>query len=166
MQLVQQRILKPLHMDDTFFALPDDKMGRLAEGMADNRANVNTAKPLLELKGRGYKVPNGGIFTTPRDLAKFVMSLMGYHPLLTAKSRAQMLVIPPGGNSYGFGIAIFNKPPLNAIGHNGGVPGYIATYYIEQDSRYAVIMMRNYNDGDTNMDEVSLDLLKQLKQAD
>jgi CubicO group peptidase (beta-lactamase class C family) len=166
MQLVQQRILAPLHMDDTFFALPNNKMRRLAEGMADNRANVNTAKPLLELKGRGYKVPNGGIFTAPRDLAKFVMSLMGYHPLLTAKSRAQMLVIPPGGDNYGFGIGIFNKPPLNAIGHNGGVPGYTATYYIEQDSRYAVIMMRNYNDGSTNMDKVSLDLLKQLKQAD
>jgi len=166
MQLVQQRILAPLHMNDTFFALPNDKMSRLAEGIANNGANVNTARPLAELKGRGYKVPNGGIYTTPNDLAKFVMSLMGKPSLLTAKSRKQMLIIPPGGNNYGFGIGIFNTPTLKAIGHNGGVPGYTATYYIEQDSGYAVIMMRNYNNGGTNMDEVSLDLLKQLKQPD
>ena len=166
MQLVQQRILAPLHMDDTFFALPNDQIDRLAEGMSNNGKNVNTAQPLFELKGRGYKVPNGGIFTTPNDLAKFVLSLMGYHPLLTAKSRAQMLVIPPGGDNYGFGISIFNKPPLNVIRHNGSVPGYTATYSIEQDSRYAVILMRNYNDGSTDMDKVALDVLKQLKQVD
>jgi len=166
MQLVQQRILAPLHMDDTFFAMPADKMNRLAEGMSNNGRNVNTAQPLAELNGRGYKVPNGGIYTTPRDLAKFVMSLMGYHSLLTAKSRAQMLIVPPGGNNYGFGIGIYNKPPLNAIGHNGGVPGYTATYYVEQDTGYAVILMRNYNEGSTNMDKVSLDLLTQLRQSE
>jgi CubicO group peptidase (beta-lactamase class C family) len=162
MQLVQQRILAPLHMKDTFFALRPDKMGRLAEGMANNGANVNTAQPLAELKGRGYKVPNGGIYTTPRDLAKFVMSLMGYQSLLTAKNRAQMQVVPSGGNNYGFGLVIFNKPPLHIIGHAGAVPGYTAQFAVNMDSKYSVILMRNYNDGSTDVTKVAYDLLREL----
>jgi len=165
MQLVQQRILTPLHMDDTFFALPDDKIARIAEGMSNNGANVNTAQPLLELKGRGYKVPNGGIYTTPSDLAKFVMSLMGNPPLLTAKSRRQIQNIPPGGKDYGLGLMIINNRSWDVIGHDGGVPGYTAQFLIDQYSGYAVILMRNYNNGSTDLERASLDLLKELKKT-
>lgn len=69
LQMVQERILTPLHMKDTFFELPENKRARLAEGMENSEGEVNTKLPLREVEGRGYRVPNGGIFSTPRDLA-------------------------------------------------------------------------------------------------
>jgi len=47
----------------------------LHDGLADPR------QPAEELrKGRGYKVPNGAMFTTVRDMARFVSFEMGYGP--------------------------------------------------------------------------------------
>jgi len=166
LQMVHERILTPLHMEDTFFELPEGKSARLAQGMENTEGEVNIKLPLREVKGRGYRVPNGGIFSTPRDLAKFVMSINGQLSLLTGKSRRQMQSIPNGGKNYGLGLMIVNKRDLDVIGHNGSVPGYTAQFAIEQQSGYGVILMRNYNKGSTNLEAVSLNLLRQLKQAD
>lgn len=163
MQMVQQRILDPLHMSDTFFALPNNKRARLAEGMENEKGTINTNLPLQELKGRGYRVPNGGIFSTPTDLAKFVISMIGKPALLSDKSFAEMQEIPQGGKNYGLGLMITNSRVINAIGHNGSVPGYTSRFAIEKNSGYAVILMRNYNVGVTNLDLAALGLLKQLR---
>jgi CubicO group peptidase (beta-lactamase class C family) len=165
-QLVQQRIFIPLHMADTFFELPENKRGRLAEGMENSEGDVNTKLPFREINGRGYRVPNGGIFSTPRDLAKFVASLNGGPALLTPKSLRQMQSVPYNGKNYGLGLMIVNRRDLDVIVHNGSVPGYTSQFAIEQQSGYGVILMRNYNKGSTNLEAVSLNLLRQLKQAD
>ena len=110
MEMVQERILAPLHMNDTFFVITDDKLPRLAEGISNNsRGMINTKLPLREIAGRGYRVPNGGIFSTPRDLSKFVMSLTGNPALLKAKSRKEMQSIPDGGKNYGLGLMIIKN---------------------------------------------------------
>jgi len=167
MQMIQQRIFTPLHMDDSFFALPDDKRSRLAEGLSNNdKGQVNTKLPLKEIAGRGYRVPNGGIFSTPRDLAKFVIAMEGKKQLLTAQSLKQMQSIPAGGKNYGLGLMVINNRQFNVIGHNGSVPGYTSQFLIDQDSGYAVILMRNYNFGSTDLERTALGLLKELKQAE
>lgn len=165
MQMVQERILNPLHMTDTFFALPDDKRGRLAEGMENSDGKINVKLPVQELKGRGYRVPNGGIYSTPKDLAKFALALMGKATLLKPKSLREMQEIPDSGKTYGLGVMTFKKRDLNIIGHDGSVPGYTADLAIEQNSGYAVILMRNYNKGETNMYNAPIVLLEELKNA-
>ena len=165
-QMIQQRILTPLHMDDTFFALPDDKRGRLAEGLENSSSGkINTKLPLREITGRGYRVPNGGIFSTPVDLAKFAMSMMGKPALLTEKSRNEMREVPIGGKNYGLGLMLTDNWRSDKIGHNGSVPGYTSQLEIDLKTGYAVILMRNYNIGVTNMEEVALDLLSELKKV-
>jgi len=162
-RMVQQRIFTPLHMDDSFFLLPEEKRNRLAEGIDNqNKGTINTLLPVKEIKGRGYRVPNGGIYSTPRDLAKFVMSLMGKPALLKAESLHQMQIIPPGGRNYGLGLTITNESGLDMIGHDGSVPGYTAQFAIEQRKGYAVILMRNYNTGHTDQEEIARRLLKKL----
>ncbi len=160
MQMVQDRILTPLHMDDTFFALPADKKSRMAQGIDNSSGKINTSLPEKEFEGRGFRVPNGGLYSTPRDLAKFVMSLMGKPPLVSANSLSQMLNIPRGGKEYGLGLVIFDSPDI--IGHSGSVPGYTAQFTIDRRSGYAVILMRNQNMGSTRMDRVSMELLRKL----
>ncbi|WCT11364.1 serine hydrolase domain-containing protein [Mucilaginibacter jinjuensis] len=166
MQMVQQRILDPLHMTDTYFALPEDKLPRLAEGMSNGNGEVNIDLPVRELKGRGYRVPNGGIYSTPRDLAKFALSLIGKPALLSTQSRKQMQEVPPGGEKYGLGLMLYKSADLDVIGHNGSVPGYTSEMAIDQSSGYAVILMRNYNIGSTNLTAIAHLLLKTLKQTD
>jgi hypothetical protein len=87
---------------------------------------------------------------------------MGKPPLLKPKSLREMQEIPEGGKRYGLGLMIVKNQTLNVIGHNGSVPGYTSQFAIEQNSGYAVIMMRNYNTGITEMERASIDLLKEL----
>ena len=39
-QMVQQRIFIPLHMDNTFFSVPENKMAELAEGFVSSKKNL------------------------------------------------------------------------------------------------------------------------------
>jgi CubicO group peptidase (beta-lactamase class C family) len=166
LKMIQNRILKPLHMKDTFFELPVNKSDRLALGLYNEKGTVNTSLPLRELKGRGYRVPNGGLFSTPKDLAKFVMSLMGISPLLSKYSMAEMQQVPNGGHNYGLGLMLNNNANQNIIGHNGSVPGYTSEYMIDLDSGYAVVFMRNYNVGSINLTRTAYSLLIQLKTVE
>jgi len=74
--------------------------------------------------------------------------------------------IPAGGKNYGLGLMILNNSLWDVIGHNGEVPGYTSQFLIDKQSGYAVILMRNYNTGSTNLHKAALELLKALKEAD
>ncbi len=71
-QMVQQRIFIPLHMDNTFFSVPENKMADLAEGFFSPRENleneINESPSSQERKDSalgGYNVPCGGITPLP-----------------------------------------------------------------------------------------------------
>lgn len=84
MELIENEILKPLNMKNSFFIVPDTLFQNLAKGNAGGPLGAsNYELPDKEHKGRGYKVPNGGIYATPNDLAKFMICNMGYSDLLT-----------------------------------------------------------------------------------
>ncbi len=166
LQLIQQRILTPLHMDHTFFTLPDSLRPHLAEGIENDRNGAsNLTTPLRELDGRGYRVPNGGLFSTSGDLAKFAAALEKSSPMLSDASLAMLQQVPPGGGHYGLGLILTKNDKVDIIGHNGSVAGYTSRYAIEQESGFAVILLRNYNIGQTNLDLTALELLEQLKKA-
>lgn len=161
-KMVQQRIFTPLHMNNTFFVMPPNKLLHLAQGISNyKKAAADTIGPITELAGRGYKVPNGGIFTTTGDLSKFVMSMMVKPYLLKASSLQQMQEVPKAGKNYGLGLAVFDRAKF--IGHSGGVPGYTSVFFIDKDTDYAVILMYNYNVYNTNPEKTAIDLLKKLK---
>jgi CubicO group peptidase (beta-lactamase class C family) len=101
-QLVQDRIFTPLHMDNTFFAVPDDKRHQLAHGIENRTAGqINTRLPMMQMEGMGYHVPSGGIWSTPSDLAKFLIALTQTDALLRPKSVREMLSVPLGGETMG-----------------------------------------------------------------
>jgi CubicO group peptidase (beta-lactamase class C family) len=158
-QMVQERIFTPLHMDNTFFSVPENKMAELAEGF------VNSSQEVLDSTLGGYTVPCGGIYSTPVDLAKFVIALMGKTPLLQPESLREMQVIPPGGRYYGLGLMLARFGKLDFIGHGGLVRGYLAQFSIEKNNVYASILMRNYNRGRTNLGLGSRKLLSTLSKG-
>ena len=161
-QLVQQRIFTPLQMNNSFFIVPDDKRGRLAQGIDNNKDGVvNTSLPARTIDGMGYRVPNGGIWSTAPDLARFVIGLMGGKLLQPASIRL-MLKVPIGSKNYGMGAMIMHDKQLGLFGHNGSDPGYTSQLTIEPLSGYAVILLRNYNSGVTNLQEFSWQLIEDL----
>ena len=99
--------------------------------------------------GRGYKVPNGAIYTTVGDLAKFASFLMGKGPAdVLAPSRLlhyqDQSVVPagePNFDGYGLGIMFIREGKYIAAGHGGAVSGFSAALYMNRAAGVAVVVL-------------------------
>jgi CubicO group peptidase (beta-lactamase class C family) len=173
-KLMQQRIFTPLNLDNTFFSVPQSKMAELAEGFInfidDQSEEISTNAQLqrgLDSALGGYIIPCGGIYSTARDLAKFVIALMGKTPLLDSRSLREMQIPALGGSqNYGLGLMLGAYGKLGFIGHGGLIRGFNAQFSIEQNNVYAVVLLRNYNSGKTNLVVDSRKLLSKLSKLD
>lgn len=171
MELVETRIFEPLAMNSSYFVVPKEKMSNLAMGIDDfSDGEPDTKTPLLEHKGRGYKVPNGGIYTTPNDLAKFMRCMTGTsNALLSNENLAKMkdkLVSIGEQNFYGIGFFINQNEQLTVVNHGGAVAGYTANFAFAKESEYGILLLRNYSKGDPDIWQLSLDLLDALSKVE
>lgn len=175
MDMVAERIFEPLGMRSSTFIVPTALEHRLAAGFA-NRSDgtVDREFPALEHAGRGYKVPNGGVYSTVGDLATFAAAVMGRtsHQLLSAEMRTAVTTphTPEGSESkYGLGFSIsdvdIDGRTARFIGHGGSVAGYNAYLVFEPESGYGVVMLRNYNSGATNLGRASRELLAGILES-
>ena len=166
MQLMQERVFVPLGMKRSFYVIRDETTTKLAVGMEGGLSKtLDTESPRAEHNGRGYKVPNGGIYSTPNDLAKFMISNLGYNPILKRESLEIMQTEKgPEPNKYGLGFMIFHNDQISIVGHNGQVLGYTSQFAFEKESKFGVILMRNYTSGATDLDKASFILLSKLRQ--
>jgi CubicO group peptidase (beta-lactamase class C family) len=152
MQMVEERIFKPLHMTSSFYIIPPGYEDRIAAGYHWNSLAVKPDAEMAkaEYAGRGYKVPNGGIFTTVGDLARFIMAQYSDSDRLARNYREMMQTIqtPEGGKSgYGFGFFVnYTEDGSKLVGHDGGVAGYRAFMLFSPGSKVGAIVMRNYDD--------------------
>jgi CubicO group peptidase (beta-lactamase class C family) len=163
---MKDKIFIPMKMNSSYFQIPNDITPRLAQGIDGGPSGeIDTETPRIEHAGRGYKVPNGGIYSTPNDLAKFMMCNMGYQSILKPETLELMQSGKgPDANTYGFGFSILKEKGINIIGHGGSVSGYTAQLSFEKESKYGVVIMRNYNWGTTDLWMRSYILLRDLKQ--
>ena len=169
--LVKNKLFNPLNMNNSFFIVPKDKLPNLSRGMGGGPLGVlDMETPEKEHVGRGYKVPNGAIYSTPNDLAKFMISNMGYTESLTnANLDLMQSTKTPAGDwwgNYGLGFSLYQDSSISTVGHGGSVSGYTAHFIFEKESQYGVILMRNYNWGITNLNLRSVTLLRKLKEYD
>jgi CubicO group peptidase (beta-lactamase class C family) len=77
---VEKRILEPLGMVRSAFEPTSAIMPNLSKGYNVRGEKFASETPLSEHRGRGYKVPNGAIYATVRDLAGFVSFQLGEGP--------------------------------------------------------------------------------------
>ena len=155
MQMVENRIFKPLHMTSSFYIIPAGYEGRVAVGYHRNafgfggKPNGEVAK--AEYTGRGYKVPNGGIYTTTGDLARFIMAQYSDSDRLAKKYREMMQTIQTPGDGkhgYGFGLFVVNADDGSSFaGHDGSVAGYSAFMLFNPRSKVGAIVMRDCDYG-------------------
>lgn len=161
-ELVEKRIFKPLKMNSSYYVVPQKAIPNLSAGIEQRDAKT----PQREHRGRRYKVPNGGVYTTPNDLAKFMMVLQGGAPrLLSDENRAMMQdkIVRRGTQGYyGIGFFIDQKGESTIVNHGGAVSGYTANFAFAKESGYGVIFLRNYAQGDPDIWALSFSLLEAL----
>ncbi len=154
-------------MENTFFEIAENKKVNLAQGMGGGpTAELDYEFPMREHKGRGYRIPNGGIYSTPNDMALFMKACMGYSNILNEET-LQLLQTSQTPTSrlrsnYSFGFNLYSDQGIETVGHGGSTPGYSAHFEFEKNSKYGIIVMRNYNFGNTNLDLRSNSLIRKL----
>jgi CubicO group peptidase (beta-lactamase class C family) len=80
-EYVQQKIFAPLGMTHSAFEATQQIRPFLAKGYQVDQGAIDSETPEREHEeGRGYKVPNGAIYTTVGDLARFLAFEMGHGP--------------------------------------------------------------------------------------
>lgn len=168
MDQVEARIFEPLAMESSTFIVGESLLPMLSRGHANNAdGDVNTQRPALEHAGRGYKVPNGGIYSTVDDLAAFAAGVMGRGgaSLLSDELRAEVLGVQTPENpdsGYGLGFSITTVDGRVFAGHGGSVAGYTAHLLFEPATGLTVVLLRNYNRGRTNLGRAARELLAGL----
>lgn len=168
MELVDAAIIRPLGMHQSGFVVTPSVAEQLATGYVRRRdGTVDAAVPYEEHVGRGYKVPNGGIYSTVGDLGRFVAGMTGAAsaPILGPEARALIREsqTPPDGSAYSFGFRISRRDGApDLIGHGGSVAGYNAALVFEPETGLGVVILRNYGGGSTNLGRAANELLWNL----
>ena len=105
MDLVRERIFEPLGMSSSVFVVDGPLRPRLAAGYVNRDDRIDATLPAREHAGRGYKVPNGGVYSTVGDLARFAAGVTGALELLSEESRTAVLSIQtPESEATGYGL--------------------------------------------------------------
>lgn len=171
MDLVSEMIFQPLGMKNSFYIIPKGMENRIAAGYSWNgfASAYQSTQAQKELAGRGYKVPNGGIFTTANDLAHFAIALMAGTGPLEKKWCDTMQTIQTSESKehgYGFGLMVnINDKNSRTVGHSGLVAGFASTLLFNPQTRTGVILFRDLDDASAYLDSQCNTLLSRLTQA-
>jgi CubicO group peptidase (beta-lactamase class C family) len=166
---VRGHIFAPLGMTHSTMEWNAQLATHLAKGyQVLGPGNLDSDTPERENKnGRGYKVPNGAIYTTVTDLARFASFEMGQGPDATLKKasldRFQRQTIVPADigltSGYGIGFQVDRRDGYVAFGHGGAVAGYTSALLMNRANGIGVIVFSN---GAANPDDIAnhaLDIL-------
>ena len=122
----------------------------LATGYDRASGELNEQQPAREHHGRGYKVPNGALYTTVADMARFIAFETGGGPD-TVLSRAALdenftrIVYANRRltDAAGLGFVLVRDGELTVYGHAGTVSGYDAITGFDPERRLGVVILRN-----------------------
>jgi CubicO group peptidase (beta-lactamase class C family) len=169
-EYVAKHIFQPLGMTHTALEGNAEMMPHLAKGylvMGPNGAVDSETTQREHETGRGYKVPNGAIYTTVGDLARFTSFLMGHGPDAVLKTASlkrfqqQMSVSADIGltSGYGIGFQVDRRDGYVAFGHGGAVAGYTSMLLMNVPKGAGVIVFSNGAANPTTLAQRALDIL-------
>ena len=152
---VTENILQPLGLKDTQFELDPSLTPRLAHGSETRDGKADRTVPDRELvTGRGYKVPNGALFTTIADLGKFVSFELGHGPKTLVdyafyEDNQKRIYASDESlhGGYGLGFGLNRRGNIVLAGHGGSVAGYTAGAYFHKKSSLGIVFLRNSGRG-------------------
>ncbi|MEM7717398.1 MAG: serine hydrolase domain-containing protein [Cyanobacteria bacterium P01_A01_bin.68] len=146
-EVIRKEILNPIGLKNTFTELRERKSTSIVTGYSD----INEDGTLTSHTGlnEGNGLGDGGLISNATDTAKFIDALVAEKSLLSPKILNKMLTfIPTGdGEEYGLGIARFQTPFGEAIGHDGGSYGFVSLMLHYPDDNITAVVLVN-KDGD------------------
>ena len=170
-ELIAAEICAPLGLTATGFLPPADRE-RLATGyerLVDG--SISTRDAERQHAGRGFRVPGGGLYSTPSEIAAFAAALGpgAEDVLLSAASRREMLRLatrkseecsPGPSNGYGTGVELYlDGTRVLAYGHHGDLTGYGAVVLGDPEHEVTICVCSNFRGSEDLGMESSLDLL-------
>jgi CubicO group peptidase (beta-lactamase class C family) len=168
-EYVPKHIFQPLGMTHSALDRNPQMLAHLSKGyqlMGPNEVDSETPQREHET-GRGYKVPNGAIYTTVGDVAHFASFLMGKGPESVLKTASlmsfQMQSAVPADidltQGYGIGFQVERRENYVAFGHGGAVAGYTAELLMNRKAGVGVIVLSNGAANPSSIAERALDIL-------
>ena len=144
--LFQEKIFGPLGLTHTIYdPRPDDS--RVAHGFT-SFALTKLARAARE--GDGWVGAAGAIYSTAADIARWDIALMDGRVLTPASWQlmARPRILADGKSShYGCGLSVATREGLTVFTHGGAVSGFIARNTFIPQTRSAVVVMINDEDG-------------------
>jgi D-alanyl-D-alanine carboxypeptidase len=167
--VVTDGILKPLNMSRTAFEPTVVVRKDLAHGY---QRRGGKGVPDQRLDGRGYRVPNGALFSTVNDLAKFVSWEVGDGPDGILKRTTQdanygrvFFSNPALTSGYGVGFMVSRRGDVLMIGHGGSTEGYHASALVNRELRVGVVALRNCDNCPVDAGPVASRILERMVTA-
>jgi CubicO group peptidase (beta-lactamase class C family) len=169
LEYVPKHIFAPLGMTHSALEWNAQMATHLAKGYeVMEPGKVDSDTPERENKnGRGYKVPNGAMYTTVSDLARFASFEMGQGPDAALKKasldRFQRQIIVPADigltSGYGVGFQVERRDGYVAFGHGGAVAGYTSGLLMNRTKGIGVIVFSNGAANPDGIADQALDIL-------
>ena len=152
---VEKKIFAPLGMKHTSFEPNAATRPWLAKGYVVTGEQVDGSVPEREHLGRGYKVPNGAIYSTVGDQARFISFELGEGPDTVLKrqtlgenyERMVKLNLRDDMAGYGVGFQVMDCGDSTVLGYGGFVPGYHARGDFNRSAGVGFIVLRNVEGG-------------------
>lgn len=169
-----KHIFQPLGMTHTTLDFSADMLPHLSKGYtveSSGKADASDSQREHQ-NGRGYKVPNGAIYTTVGDLGRFASLLMGQGPDSVLKASVLEKDLRESAaqsdsflaNAYTVGGQLTRRDNYVALGHGGGVSGYQAGLEINRENQVAVIVLANEIGGGFDTNGMALKALDALSK--
>jgi D-alanyl-D-alanine carboxypeptidase len=168
-EYVPKHIFAPLGMTHSAIEWNAQMATHLAKGYQGmGPFKVDSDTPERENRnGRGYKVPNGAIYTSVSDLARFASFEMGQGPDAALKKasldRFQRQTIVPADigltSGYGIGFQLDRRDGYVAFGHGGAVAGYTSALLMNRAKGIGVIVFSNGTANPDGIANQALDIL-------
>jgi len=167
------RILRPLGMSRSAMEATPEVRRNLAHGYQRSQAGaVSRTAADAELDGRGYRVPNGALFSTITDMAKFVAWELGASPVALLRKETQdanygraFFSGPQMSSGYGVGFQVSRRGDVVLLGHGGSTAGYHASALFHRATRLGVIALRNCDSCAVDAGPVAAAALERLVRA-
>jgi CubicO group peptidase (beta-lactamase class C family) len=167
-QLMKELVLEPLEMTCSTYAQP------LPQELRENVAIGHLYPPPRPLRGDGFvthpELAAAGLWTTGRDLARFVVAVQEAHagrrPEFLKQETARAFLEPQteraipdsGGARAGLGIMVFGSDEHPRFRHGGANAGFRCELVAYRDDGLAAVVMTNSDQGEDFID-VALDLI-------
>jgi CubicO group peptidase (beta-lactamase class C family) len=175
--IIQARILDPLGMTATDSITTHETRKRLAvgyEGFYDDRP-LPRGRPLAPATWLEYGAGDGGIASTPADMAAYLRMLMnrGQGPRGRILSEGSFDLMTQRvieaeeegeGSFYGYGLGIRESDGHTTIGHSGMMISYCSYMLADMDDGLGVVVLTNGPEGQSD-EEIANLALKLLRAA-